>query len=193
MEDGISIIEDIIRSYPNLKAKMMSRRQTKLIASYKESLHGDGGRKDPTAVAALAELPPEEQRRYEAVKSAIYHTRSLYQNGSERMRVIQLSYWTKAEEQRTELNEISALTAQEYRKDFIRAVSDKMGLNDCNGCMYWRRLLNTTGIMACHFCYDTGRPRSHLGSHCYSKNLGMQPATYIDKNKRRYSHESRVQ
>jgi hypothetical protein len=157
-----SIIEEIIRSYPTLAEKMRSLKYSI------GSSHG----KDPTASAASVELPAEERRRYHAINSAIRHTVRAYDDGQRRIKIIRSTYWS-FEYGSDALKEVSALEAREFRADFIQAVSRRLGMNDCTGCIYWRKLYGLSGadIPACMYCYDTGNPRAHDGSQCYSKCL----------------------
>lgn len=73
------LAEEAIRAYPKLKA------------AYGELKRKPGGRRDPTTDAALRELPPEEQRQYEAVRRAIGRTGQL-DHGAERLMVVRLHY-----------------------------------------------------------------------------------------------------
>lgn len=171
MQDRISIIESIIRSYPELSGKLRLLKSSSKMACRGSNLYSD-----PTVEGALAELPPEEQRRYNAINSAIRHTVKTYQDGAERILVIRATYWNFPADVK-QLQSISAMSAQEYRHDFLWAVADRLGMNDCTGCIHWRKILGSKRSMhACLYCFDTGRPRNHFGSQCYSKNLGMKPA-----------------
>ncbi|MET0016188.1 hypothetical protein [Oscillibacter sp.] len=162
MGSNDSIIEEIIRSYPTLAEKMQSLKYSI------SSSHG----KDPTASAAAVELPAEERRRYHAINSAIRHTVQAYEDGQRRMKILRSIYWN-TEYGSDALKDVSALEASEYKRDFIQAVSQRLGMNDCTGCIYWRKLYGAKGvdIPACMYCYDTSRPRVHDGSLCYSKCL----------------------
>ncbi len=157
MENQVSIVEDIIRSYPELAEKLRRLKQS-------------AGGKDPTERAALAELPPEEQRRYDAVTFAMRHTACTFPDGIKRLAVIKATYWNIPFSDT--LKKVSAAAAQEYRQDFIQAVAQRLELNDCDGCVYWRRLFNSSNsVKACMYCYDTGGLRCHNGARCYSKRL----------------------
>ena len=134
MGSNDSIIEEIIRSYPTLVEKMQSLKY------FLSSSHGN----DPTVSAASVELPAEEQRRYDAILWAIRHTGQAYENGQRRMKVIRSIYWS-IEYGSDALKEVSALEAREFRQDFIRAVSQRLGMNDCAGCIYWRKLYGARG------------------------------------------------
>ncbi|WP_312281033.1 hypothetical protein [Oscillibacter sp.] len=166
MGSNDAIIEEIIRSYPTLAEKMRSLRYSISCS------HG----KDPTASAASVELPAEERRRYQAINSSIRHTIQAYEDGQRRMKIIRSIYWS-IEYGSDALKEVSALEAREFQQDFIQAVSQRMGMNDCTGCIYWRKLFGAGGvdIPACMYCYDTGRLRVHDGAQCYSKCLKDEP------------------
>ncbi len=162
MGKGDSIVEDIIRSYPELAEKMRSLKYSI------SSSHG----KNPTACAAAVDLKPEEQRRYDAINSAVRHTARAYDDGQKRMKIIRSIYWNTEYGSET-LREVSALEACEFQQDFIRAVSQRLEMNNCTGCIYWRRLYGNdrADIPACMYCYDTGKLRIHDGAQCYSKCL----------------------
>ena len=160
MESRVSIIDDIIRSYPELAERMRCLK-------YSASVQG----KDPTARAALVKLPREEQRRYRAITAAIQHTTRTYQDGIMRMLVIRSTYWTPSLCW-DELGSISASKALEYQHDFIQAVTQRLRLSDCNGCIHWRKLFGSSiDVLSCMYCYDTGCLRICEDGHCYSKSL----------------------
>ncbi|MDN0033193.1 hypothetical protein [Oscillibacter ruminantium] len=176
MGKGESIVEDIIRSYPELAEKMRSLKYSI------SSSHG----KDPTACAAAVKLPAEDQRRYNAILSAIRHTSHTYHDAPRRLLVIQATYWGDTAGKTALLGSVSYLDAEEYRKDFIEAVSQRLGLNDCAGCIYYRRLFGESraDIMSCLYCYDTGRTRSHDGLRCFSKSLSQKQSKDSDADQR---------
>lgn len=166
-ESVVSIVEDIIRSYPELKEKMRS---------LKYRISSSRG-KDPTASAAFAELSAEEQRRYQAISTAVQHTVQAYEDGAKRLLVIRAVYWNSALCINA-LKDISALESEEIRRDFVQAVSQRLGLDHCTGCIYWRKLLGRGwSTHACHYCYETGRLRSHDALRCYSKCLSGEKAS----------------
>jgi len=171
MENGISIIEDIIRSYPRLARLEHELRFNSQAIKSGSSRRKNGVHSDPTADSAIVELPPEEQHRFDSIQKAIRHTRHGYSNGKERLEVIRLSYW-RGSGHSTDLDAYSALDVKEYQRDFIRTVAEHLGLSGCEGCVFWRSFLKRDGSgKACYYCYDTGRPRSHDRTHCFSKSL----------------------
>lgn len=143
---GILLAEEAVQAYPALKA------------AYRELKAGAKGHRDPTADAALAELPPKEQRAYEAVQRTIRRT-AMLSHGQERNLVIQLLYWQRqltAEEAAEEMGLTTGLVEQ-YRQDFLQTVKVLMDISDCEGCRYYRYFTNK--LKACHYCVETGRLR----------------------------------
>ncbi len=83
----------------------------------------------PTEEAALRELPPKEQLRYEAVERALKKTRRL-RDGGWRVRLIELVYFKRSHtlSGAAEQCRASHSTAVRWHGDFIRAVADELGL-----------------------------------------------------------------
>lgn len=157
-ERSTLVVERIIQEYPNLKAKYDRLKVTSSTVCYEPGGHGSGDRKDPTADAALRELPPKEQQQYDAVRIALRRTQRLPQC-TIRLVVIKLTYW----QGRLSLTEIadklnlSTQVLSQYRTDFIRTVKELLHASNCDGCVYFRPL--TAKIKACHYCADTGELR----------------------------------
>lgn len=152
------IVEEAIRAYPKLKAAYHGLKSTSSTVQYEVVRNAQGGRSDPTASAALRELPPEDQRRYNAVQAALRRTQRR-PHCTERLLIIKLAYWQGClplTEIAIKLN-LSTQLVRRYRKDFIRAVNELLAVSDCEGCIHFRYL--TTKIKACHYCADTGQLR----------------------------------
>lgn len=141
------LAEEAIRAYPALKAEYHRLKYSK-----------PGGYSDPTATAALRELPPEEQRQYEAVRRAILRTSHLW-NGKAQLMVIRLHYWegTLPLEEIAEKLDLSLKAVKHNRKNFIRMVRELLSISRCEGCCYYRRF--TSEVKACFYCLDTGQLR----------------------------------
>lgn len=157
MSGSISVVEDIVREYPFLLDELRNLRDSKSWVG-----------RDPTATAASVKLSADKQRRLSAVGHAYQQTKQLYDNGTERMAVIAALYWGANEEEI--LASVSAATAEEWKGDFLDAVSEQLGLRSCTGCIY-RKPLFRDGIKACLFCYETGQPRIYDGEQCFSRRL----------------------
>lgn len=82
---------DIIRRYPqHLRDETVLRT-----VSVTASVNGGRGSHNvsrTTELAAIRELPPDEQRELDAVRQAIATTMR-YRNGDDRIRLIDLMYW----------------------------------------------------------------------------------------------------
>lgn len=143
---SVQIVEEAIKAYPNLKV------------AYAELKKQSGGQKDPTATAALRELPFDDQQRYEAVQRAINKTRRL-PYGTQRRYIIQFSYWQGP----LSLEEISARLelpvgkVKEYKSEFLQMVKAHLDTSGCLGCIHLRELVPT--VRACFYCIDTGQLR----------------------------------
>lgn len=140
------LAEEAIRAYPKLKA------------AYGELKRKPGGRRDPTTDAALRELPPEEQRQYEAVRRAIGRTGQL-DHGAERLMVVRLHYFNDLIplEDVAEKMSLTLPTVERYREDFIRCVEELLNISSCEGCIHFRKF--TKQLKACFYCFDTGHLR----------------------------------
>lgn len=168
MSSGIAIIEDAIYEYPALKAAYLALKRTSTTASSGERIGGGSSRRDPTAIAAMRELPPDDQRRYAAVRSAIFRMR-YWRDSATRLMLVDLVYWkrTHSVEEAAEVASCSKSTAMRYQQEFITCVKELMGLSDCKGCSHWRKILDKAN--ACHYCYDVGHMRTYELGSCYSK------------------------
>lgn len=178
---GTILVEEIIRAYPALHAASWELRNTYCTTRLtKAPVSGKGGRKDPTASAALRELPPDEKRKYQAIQQAIRRTH-YRKNKLARLALVDLVYWKRTH---TLAEAAAALScslqeAESFRDEFIQMVKEALGISDCEGCKYYRKLLPT--IRACHYCLDTFHPRIHDIDGCYSKRLEDGPCPYYEE------------
>lgn len=171
---GYGVVEEIVRAYPALLAEQREMMQASTTAQYGIRRTGQGQHSDPTASAALHELPEDDQRKLQAVRKAITKTHRL-QDWVTRRTLIDLIYWRRTHTL-TEAAEAVGRTlqvAQGYCDEFVQAVKDALGISDCAGCMYYRPL--TQSIMACHYCLDTLHPRAYDEDGCYSKDITYAP------------------
>lgn len=98
---------DAIRDYPRLKQKEKDLKSVSAVANYGDSvklsdgsvinvlLPGGGTASRTTEDVALRHLPPEEQKRLEAVERAIQVTRSRYADAEKRLELVRLMYWSR--------------------------------------------------------------------------------------------------
>lgn len=118
----------MIRRYPELLAQAEALKLPPMTAQTTGLPHG-GRVSDPTAAAALRELPPVNRLELEAVRAALEETRRL-PDGDERIEMIRLVFWS-----RTHTLAGAALrlhrgerTVREWHRTFIRLAAKKYGL-----------------------------------------------------------------
>lgn len=122
-------VKGMIRRYPELCAREAELHSTFPSPDLSGMPHGKGGTSDPTAAAALRQLPEINRRELEAVRAAIAQTQAL-PNGSARMELVRLVFWRRTHTvwgASVKLG-ISERTAAQWHGDFIRAVAKKFGL-----------------------------------------------------------------
>lgn len=126
--DWWSYVKGMIRRYPDLCLKEKALRETTLSSNLSGQPNGKGKPSDPTAEAALRELPEINRRELEAVRKAIEETKKL-DTGEERLRMIRLVFWGKTHT----LDGVSInlhrckRTIVQWHGDFIRLVAKEFG------------------------------------------------------------------
>lgn len=127
--DWWSYVKGMIRRYPDLCLKEKALRETTLSPNLSGQPSGKGKPSDPTAEAALRELPEINRRELEAVRKAIEETKEL-DTGEERLRMIRLVFWDKTHtlEGAAQKCNIAYVTACRWHKDFIMKVGINFGL-----------------------------------------------------------------
>ena len=122
-------VKAIIRRYPELCAKEAELHRQSLSRGMAGMPHGGGKTGDPTAEAALRELPEKQQRELNAVRAAIAGTKAL-PNGEERLRMIKLVFWDRTcnlDGAAMQLHRCTR-TIWQWHGDFIRAVEKELDL-----------------------------------------------------------------
>ena len=107
-------VKAIIRRYPELCAREAALREQGLSNPITGMPHG-GKVANPTADAALRELPEKQQREVAAVRAAIVKTQAL-PDGEERMQMVALKLHR------------CLRTIKQWHGDFIRAVERELDL-----------------------------------------------------------------
>lgn len=127
--DWWSYVKGIIRRYPELCAKEKALRETCLSPKLSGQPGGKGRASDPTADAALRELPEINRRELEAVRRAIEETRRL-DTGEERLRMIRLVFWEKKYTLEGVANKLHRCrrTVVQWHGEFIRNVAKNIDL-----------------------------------------------------------------
>lgn len=126
--DWWSYVKGMIRRYPQLAAEYAELRRPSLVPQG-ESLGRSSGVSRPTESAALRELPPCQQREYEAVHKAL-ESIGAYENGESRLRLVQLVFWQRTHtiEGAAQLLHVSKRTALRWHQSLIRLVAQNYGL-----------------------------------------------------------------
>lgn len=125
-----SFVKAMIRAYPALERDWVDLHATSITANYSAMPKGgDAGRTVETV--ALRQMPPDDQRMYDAVSKAIEITR-LLPDGQRRMDMIALVYWGKRpmplKSAAVHLY-ISERTAKRWHGSFVRCVAKCYGFN----------------------------------------------------------------
>ena len=122
-------VKGIIRRYPDLCAQLRALKTPVQPCGGSPAGHAKGKHGDPTAAAALRELPPVHQRELDAVQRAVQTTGALA-CGAERLELIRLVFWSRTYtlEGAAQRLHISYRTARRWQHDFICQVAQHFGL-----------------------------------------------------------------
>ncbi len=127
--DWWSYVKGMIRRYPDLCAKAAELHETSVSPNLSGMPQGKGSTSDPTANAALRQLPEINQREMDAVQQALNQTKEL-SYGEERLKMIRMVFWDKTHTvcgAAIKLN-VSETTAVHWHGQFIRTVAAHFGL-----------------------------------------------------------------
>lgn len=119
-------VKAVVRAYPGYEAELDRLKACTITPNYNATGGGsEAGRK--TETIALRELPPKEQKRYEAVQEALKRT-SRRSNGQWRLRMVKLVYFRQSHTLpgAAQACHISYATARQWNRDFIMAVAKCM-------------------------------------------------------------------
>lgn len=124
-------VKAIIKEYPQLKkelAKPLEQRVTLM-----PSLGGgrSGNIANPTQDCVIHDLPPKEQRKFDAIEGAIQKTRLYHpENADLRLKVIDLVYWKKSHTIEGAAMKIPCHrnVAGNWQGEFIKMVADELDL-----------------------------------------------------------------
>ncbi|MGM9594159.1 MAG: hypothetical protein ACI3U8_07375 [Candidatus Onthomonas sp.] len=120
-------VRAVIRAYPELRKQVRELRQASITACRSHS-GGSGGLSNPTAAAALRQLPPQEQREYEAVEAAVRETARM-SDGETRLTIIELVFWRQSHTLAgaAQAVHLGYRAAKERQQVFIRLVAQNLG------------------------------------------------------------------
>lgn len=120
-------VRAVIRAYPGLRDRVKELQRTPITPRYGVS-GGAGGPSDPTATAALRQLPKQEQREYDAVDAAVRETLRL-PDGRTRLTIIELVFWRQSHTLAGAAMAVhmSYMSARRRQEAFIRLVAHNLG------------------------------------------------------------------
>lgn len=125
-------VKKIMRQYPQLKQKIETPLPPKMGGS---SGGGEGkpsgGVSSPVERCVIHDLPPKEQRRFDAVDNAIQRTKKIYPHDYKpRMMIIDLVYFSGTHTLAGAALKVGCHenTAGKYSADFIRLVAEELDL-----------------------------------------------------------------
>ena len=121
-------VKAIIRRYPELCEREAALHRQCISPALTGMPHG-GKETNPTADAALRELPEKQQREVAAVRAAIVKTQAL-QDGAERMEMVRLVFWDRTHTLDGVAMKLHRCTRTiwQWHGDFIRAVERELDL-----------------------------------------------------------------
>lgn len=122
-------VKGMIRRYPELSAREAELHSTSVSPDLSGMPKGKGGTSDPTANAALRQLPEVNRRELDAVRKALEQTRQL-PHGEDRIKLIRMVFWTKTHTvygAALKLG-VAEITAVRWHGLFIRMVAAHFGL-----------------------------------------------------------------
>lgn len=121
-------VKNIVRTYPELEQELKELRRTKVTPNY-NATGGSSGPGKTTENAALRELEPKKQKRYDAVEAALRKTRR-FRDGSSRCRLIDLVYFRKSHtlQGAADSCHVSFGTAKIWNQNFLRLVASELDL-----------------------------------------------------------------
>lgn len=126
-----SYVKHILMEYPNLCAELAERKKALITTIFDQHITARGKISRPVENLALRELSPQKQRKYNAVTKAIALTKKRYPtNGADRLKVIDLVYFTQTHSITGAAVEIPCHfnTAAHWQGDFIRLVAEILEL-----------------------------------------------------------------
>lgn len=116
-------VRNMIRDYPALKEELDDLHSQSMAADYSGMPKGGGAGRTVENIA-LRQLPPDDQKDYDAVTRAIEITK-LRPDGEERLAMIRYIYWCQKEHTVKDSAmqvSVSERTAKRWHSDFVRLV-----------------------------------------------------------------------
>lgn len=119
----------VIRAYPAHCKELSARREQKITSAYSGNGHASGAHRATEGVA-LRELKADDMREYIAVENAIAHTRTIWPDAEERLRLIELVFFRQSHSLQSAAFtcNVSYSTAKRWHNNFIVTVANYLGL-----------------------------------------------------------------
>ena len=121
-------VKGMIRRYPDLLQRAQELKQTSITARL-EGIPGSGRVSDPTADAALRELPEINRRELDAVQEALDELGQC-RDGAKRMEMVRMVFWRRTHTLAGVAMQMgmSERTVRQWHRELIRSVAKKFGL-----------------------------------------------------------------
>ena len=121
-------VKGMIRRYPDLLQRAQELKQTSITARL-EGMPGSGRVSDPTADAALRELPEINRRELDAVQEALDELGQC-RDGAKRMEMVRMVFWRRTHTLAGVAMQMgmSERTVRQWHRELIRSVAKKFGL-----------------------------------------------------------------
>ena len=121
-------VKGMIRRYPDLLQRAQELKQTSITARL-EGMPGSGRVSDPTADAALRELPDINRRELGAVQEALDEL-GRCRDGAKRMEMVRMVFWRRTHTLAGVAMQMgmSERTVRQWHRELIRSVAKKFGL-----------------------------------------------------------------
>ena len=123
--------KNMVRDFPAVEEEWKDIHAQSITANMSGMPRGGGAGRTVEAIA-MRQLPPEDQKLYDAVTRARAHT-MLLPNGADRMKLIRAIYWsgkTKTVQAAARCIPVSEVTAKRWHGDFVRLVGVHYGFKD---------------------------------------------------------------
>lgn len=122
-------VKAVIRAYPAHYAALTARRDQKITPAYSGNGHASEANRSTEGVV-LRELKPEDMREYTAVENAILHTRVVWPDAEERLRLITLVFFRRTHSLQSAAYacNVSYSTAKRWHNNFVVTVASYLGL-----------------------------------------------------------------
>lgn len=122
-------IKAVIRAYPDHAKELEDLHRQSITPAYESTPHGTGINRTAENIA-LRTLPAPDMREYEAVKKAIDFTETAYKDGTLRVELIRLVFFSKTHTLQGACDKLNVSygTGKKWHNNFIKVVAKNMEL-----------------------------------------------------------------